>query len=320
MTWYQRLTEHGATELDPARHLLAVVAGGMARAQADTQRREAERQRETQESHRTVVRTRWDRRIAQAAGLALLTLILPFQLGEQLWGRTVDKSVSGEKFWPAVSRLVEYMPPYVFGALILIGIAGGVMLLLPPWRRQSAPRIMVIALALLAAVAAPTAAGATRQAFIDAGWTAYTVGPISEKAIGPMCGSPWTAPEAVPGTVNRYALVSPDQTTKRCRKLQAYHAWQKSWFYQAPSAKSSLVDMYAYNRARVIVVREDTLGGPNRLIGVNLDNGKVKWTWQCPKSKAGYPRAVRAQDSSYVYADCADGTRTVDIQTGKARR
>lgn len=111
MTWYQRLTEHGATELDPARHLLAVVAGGMARAQADTQRREAERQRETQESHRTVVRTRWDRRIAQAAGLALLTLILPFQLGEQLWGRTVDKSVSGEKFWPAVSRLVEYMHP-----------------------------------------------------------------------------------------------------------------------------------------------------------------------------------------------------------------
>ncbi len=321
VTWYRQLTEHGATELDPARHLLAVVAGGMARAQADTQRREAERQRETQERHRTVVRARWDRRIAQATGIALLTFILPFQLGQHLWAPTVDGSVSGQKFWPAVSGLIEYLPSYVFGSLILLGIAGGLMLLLPPRRRQSAPRVLVIAPTLLAALAAPAAAGSTRQAFIDAGWTAYTVGPISEKAIGPTCGSPWTAPKAVEGAYDRYALVLPDERLQGCRKIQAYHAWQETWSYPAP-AKSSMTQMLAYFSDGVIVIRQDTPGNPGKLIGLKSTNGKVKWQWQCPSKKAGYPNSLYGMSSSVpnVYADCADRTYVISIETGKANR
>jgi len=347
LPWFRELARPATDDLQPVVELLAAAAQPVAaeqlderkrreddekaerrRSQADQRRQQEELQRQAEFTRRTsaAARRRWrERRLGGLLALVLVTAWVPYQLGRQIWDQRMAGPVPRGAFWVAVSPIWRYVPEYIFGACLILGAFGVVLLLLPPWSVQTLRRLAVAAVLVVLAAAAPLSADRARTAIIDRGRQAYTLGPVPLDRLGSTCGTAWTGSQPVAGSIHRYVLVGARGAGGGCRTLRAYRGWATQWSYPAAS-NAAFTSLASYSRFKMLVARLDVVGHPNVLVGINQSTGKVKWRWSCRKPDARYltgevyhgmdDGSSSVKDPPYVQVSCAEGTEKISPANG----
>jgi hypothetical protein len=222
-----------------------------------------------------------------------------------------DRSASSA----ALATAEKYVPDATFGALVLVGVLG-LLLLRPRWSRTTTGFRLFGAVCLLAGASCVPASNAIESAFVHRAERIYALGPIPTSRLVSTCGSDLTSDRPRHGSYIRTTLVS---STDRfgeggCTELNQYSGWRVNWVLFAP--RNSIFYSLGFP-GRHLVVRDDVGGHPNVLLGVSYKTGHIAWRWQCPGPANPSFLTSEEYHPSYVEVRCADGRHKISPRTGR---
>lgn len=233
---------------------------------------------------RAAPRRRADRRLIIAAVALAVTAAGPIGLGISVWRDHLMSLAATPppdlRAVPGGAQMMNYLPAYVFGVLVLAGLLG-LALLRPPWDAGRVPSVVAGAALIALGAASPILANATAGSLARAGRHAYQLGPVPISVLGQTCGEYWTSNAPVNGSYRRWALVGPTGSGG-CSGIVAYHGWREAWSASAPGG-SYYVALGSYGHDVMAAVRQ---GGNDRVVLLNDRNGKVLRRWRCPGNQA----------------------------------
>ena len=271
---------------------------------------EQRRQRQAEQDRRAARRRHVDKQLAGWAIALIVTFGAPYGLG--VWW---SKHLSHPLVQPppdirALPTGTTFLPEWAFGALVILGLLG-LILLRPPWTGRAAS-VFGGVLLVAAGVAAPWAANTALTDFNRAGQNHYVTGPIPVSAVNGTCDSYWTSDAPVGTGYMRWVLTN-DDDNGGCAALAAYHGWREAWQLQL-GGSSWWQNLHMYQST--IVAEKDTQNEPNVLDGINSSNGRLLWTFSCQDGDASY-LSDTAYGATDVTVTCARGQVNVDPQTGR---
>jgi serine/threonine protein kinase len=147
-------------------------------ARAEENRRQ---QRDAQRNRRAAGHQRVDRRLIGWAIALIVTFGAPYGLGEWWLKHLSHPRVPPPPDARAVSSAVHFVPEWLFGGLVILGLLG-LLLLRPPWTRRGLSVLAGLVL-IAAGLAAPWAANGALTQFNRAGQHSYETGPIPISAL-----------------------------------------------------------------------------------------------------------------------------------------
>jgi hypothetical protein len=240
-----------------------------------------------------------------------VTFGAPYGLGEWWLKHLSHPGVPPPPDPRAVSPAAHFVPEWLFGGLVILGLLG-LLLMRPPWTRRW---LTVLAGLLLigGGLAAPWAANSALTEFNRAGQHKYVTGPIATSALGGTCGTYWTSDLPVGTGYMRWVLTDSDSSSGGCATLAAYHGWRERW-HKHLGSNAWWENLHLYGN--IAVAEKDISGKPNVLEAFNGSNGRLMWRFSCHDGDSSY-----LSDTTYrataVTVTCARGQVRVDPKTGK---
>jgi serine/threonine protein kinase len=286
-----------------------------ARRQADRQRQadaeaQRRRQRQAERDGRLGRRRGVDRRLIYLAVFLIVTYGAPYGLGVWWFKQHSHPTVPPPPDLRALPGGATFVPQWVFGGLVILGLLG-LLLMRPPWIGR-VPRILTGLLLVAGALAAPAVANSMLTAFDRTGQRDYATGPIPLSAFNGTCDDYWTSNNPDDGAYLRWVLT--DTENQGCGTLTAYRGWREVWHVAAAST-GWWQNLHLYGS--IAVAEKDTEGEPNVLDGFNASDGHLKWVFSCGDGNDSYLTNT-SYGASDVTVTCARGQVNVNPRTGKA--
>jgi hypothetical protein len=239
----------------------------------------------------------------------IVTFGAPYGLGV-LWLKHLSHPGVGPPPDPrAVPSAVHFVPEWLFGGLVLLGLLG-LLLVRPPWVGRGLTALVGLLL-IVGGLAAPWAANGVLTQFNRTGQHNYVTGPIPVSALGTTCDSYWTSGLPVGTGYMRWVLTNGSDSS--CTTLAAYHGWQEKWQKNLPSNRW-WANLHMYGN--IAVAEKDINGKPNVLEGFKASDGRFLWLFSCgdgdPNNLSGTTYGATA-----VTVTCDRGQVQVDPKTGR---
>jgi serine/threonine protein kinase len=285
-----------------------------ARQRAEQQRRadaeaERRRQRRAERDRHAARRRRMDKTLVAWAIALIVTFGAPYGLGKW-WSKHLSHPlVPAPPDVRALPTGTSFVPEWIFGGLVILGLLG-LILLRPPWTGRI-PSVFAGLVLTAAGLAAPWGANTALTDFHRAAHTRYTQGPIPVSALNGTCDEYWTSHDLVGSAYMRWVLT--DSNNGGCTTLAAYHGWREAWHIRLNS-NSWWTNLHMYGN--IAVAEKDIGGQPNVLEAFKGSNGRLLWVFSCRDGDSSY-LSDTSYGSSVITVTCARGQVDVNPRTGR---
>ena len=247
------------------------------RARQAERRREAKQQAQARRAAARAVRSRQDRTVWGWAAACLITAAGPWYAGHLLWRSrwAVAHTLPDPR---VLSGWEKFVPDYLFGAGLVIGLVG--LCMLRPTRGLTPEAVISGIMLLLVPVGGYYAAGAADEGLYRAALSTYANGARPSDTIPGKCDTiRWTWKD----TPITWTLVRVGASGSPPCSVVAYRGWRRAWV-RRPATHSSFNEMQGYGRLLLVTQGSDPGLGYTKLrsvVALDRKTGKTKWAFVC---------------------------------------